>query len=171
VSPTLRIGRENVEPAVTEEEIKEWIDVGKEEGTIEQGEQDMLYSVLEFGDTPAREIMTPRVDVVLVEDTSSIDDAIRIFNETGFSRIPVYQGDITNVTGIIVAKDLLAAPAWRIRKIPRVNESDRAMEVLRLMQRRGEHLAVVEDSNHQVIGIVSLEDLLEELVGEIRSED
>ncbi len=90
VSPKFGIGKETVEPAVTEEEIKEWIDVGKEDGTIEQGEQDMLYSVLEFADTTAREIMTPRVDVILMEDTVTFEEAIRIFNETGFSRIPVY---------------------------------------------------------------------------------
>ena len=71
VSPTLGIGKDTAEPAVTEDEIKEWIDVGKEDGTIEQDEQDMLYSVLEFGDTPAREIMTPRVNVILMEDAIS----------------------------------------------------------------------------------------------------
>ena len=85
VSPSFGAGRDAAEPAVTEEEIKEWIDVGKEEGTIEQDEKEMLYSVLEFGDTTAREIMTPRVDVILMEDTSGIGEAIRIFNETGVS--------------------------------------------------------------------------------------
>ena len=106
VSPTFGIGKENPEPAVTEEEIKEWIDVGKEEGTIEQDEQDMLYSVLEFGDTPAREIMTPRVDVVLMEDTTTMEEAIRIFTETGFSRIPVYHEQIDNITGVLNVKDV-----------------------------------------------------------------
>ena len=76
------------EPAVTEEEIKEWIDVGKEEGTIEQDEQDMLYSVLEFGDTTAREIMTPRVDVMLMEDTLSFEEAIRDLQRHGLLPYP-----------------------------------------------------------------------------------
>ena len=80
VSPSLGIGKDTAEPAVTEDEIKEWIDVGKEDGTIEQDEQDMLYSVLEFGDTTAREIMTPRVNVILMEDTISFEEAIRIFS-------------------------------------------------------------------------------------------
>ena len=109
VTPTLGIGKDIAEPAVTEEEIKEWIDVGKEEGTIEQGEQDMLYSVLEFGDTTAREIMTPRVDVILMEDSVSFEEAIRIFNETGFSRIPVYHDQIDNITGILNVKDVFSA--------------------------------------------------------------
>ena len=100
VSPSLGIGKELGDPVVTEEEIKEWIDVGKEEGTIEQGEQDMLYSVLEFADTTAREIMTPRVNVILMEDTVSFEEAIRIFNDTGFSRIPVYHEQTDNITGI-----------------------------------------------------------------------
>ncbi len=108
VSPKLGIG-ESVEPSVTEEEIKEWIDVGKEEGTIEQAEQDMLYSVLEFADTTAREIMTPRVDVIAMEDTVSFEEAIRIFNETGFSRIPVYHDQIDNITGILNVKDVFSA--------------------------------------------------------------
>ncbi len=109
VSPTLGIGKDTAEPAVTEDEIKEWIDVGKEDGTIEQDEQDMLYSVLEFGDTTAREIMTPRVNVILMEDTISFEEAIRIFNETGFSRIPVYHDQIDNITGILNVKDVFSA--------------------------------------------------------------
>jgi CBS domain containing-hemolysin-like protein len=95
---------------------------------------------------------------------------LAVVREHGYSRIPVYQGDIANIAGVIVVKDLLSAPAWRVRKIPRVSEGDRTMEVLRLMQRHGEHLAVVENADHRVTGIVTLEDLLEELVGEIRSE-
>ena len=109
VSPSLGVGKDAAEPAVTEDEIKEWIDVGKEEGTIEQDEKDMLYSVLEFGDTTAREIMTPRVDVTLMEDTTEIGEAIRIFNETGFSRIPIYHGQIDNITGVLNVKDVFSA--------------------------------------------------------------
>ena len=101
ISPKFGIGKEIAEPSLTEEEIKEWIDVGKEDGTIEQGEQDMLYSVLDFADTTAREIMTPRIDVIAMEDTVSFEEAIRLFNETGFSRIPVYHDQIDNIVGIL----------------------------------------------------------------------
>jgi len=97
------------EPVVTEEEIKEWIDVGEEEGTIEEQEREMLYSVLRFGDTTVREVMTPRVDVVMLEDTSTLESALSIFNETGFSRIPVYHEQIDNIVGLLNIKDIFAA--------------------------------------------------------------
>ncbi|MFA5416278.1 MAG: hemolysin family protein [Methanoregula sp.] len=179
VSPTLGIGRENAEPAVTEEEIKEWIDVGKEEGTIEQGEQDMLYSVLEFGDTPAREIMTPRVDVVLVEDTSSIDEAIRIFNETGFSRIPVYHEQIDNITGILNVKDVFSAMVSQrkglsIKEIMYnptfVPETKKIDDLLKELQVHRVQIAIVIDEYSSFAGIVTVEDILEELVGDIMDE-
>jgi CBS domain containing-hemolysin-like protein len=130
----------------------------------------MVTRLFRFSAMKVSEVRIPLSQVKAVPHDAGLNDVLAVINRHGFSRIPVYQGDLTNITGVIVAKDLLSAPAWRVRKIQRVNENDRAMEVLRLMQRYGEHLAVVENGNHQVIGIVSLEDLLEELVGEIRSE-
>jgi len=130
----------------------------------------MVTRLFRFSAMKVSEVRIPLAQVKAVPHDAGLNDVLAVINQHGFSRIPVFQGDLTNITGVIVAKDLLSAPAWRVRKIQRVAESDRAMEVLRLMQRHGEHLAVVENSNHQVIGIVSLEDLLEELVGEIRSE-
>jgi putative hemolysin len=130
----------------------------------------MVARLFRFSAMKVSEVGIPLAQVKAVPHNAGLNDVLAVIREYGFSRIPVYLGDITNITGVVVAKDLLSAPAWRVRKIPRVAESDRAMEVLRLMQRRGEHLAVVEDLNHGVTGIVSLEDLLEELVGEIRSE-
>ncbi len=130
----------------------------------------MVARLFRFSTMKVSEVRIPLAQVKAVPSDAGLSEALSVINRHGFSRIPVFQGDITNITGVIVAKDLLSAPAWRIRKIQRVDETARAMEVLRLMQRRGEHLAVVENSLHQVIGIVSLEDLLEELVGEIRSE-
>ncbi|MCX6840677.1 MAG: CNNM domain-containing protein [candidate division WOR-3 bacterium] len=130
----------------------------------------MVSRLFRFSGMKVSEVCIPLSQVKAVPHDAGLNGVLAVINEYGFSRIPVYQGDLAHITGVIVAKDLLAAPAWRVRKIPRVNETDRAMEVLRLMQRRGEHLAVVEDANHAVTGIVSLEDLLEELVGEIRSE-
>jgi CBS domain containing-hemolysin-like protein len=130
----------------------------------------MVTRLFRFSAMKVSEVSIPLAQVKAVPLDAGLNGVLAVIKQHGFSRIPVFQGDLSNITGVIVAKDLLAAPAWRVRKMPRVTESDRAMEVLRLMQRRGEHLAVVEDSNHQVTGIVSLEDLLEELVGEIRSE-
>jgi len=179
VSPTLGIGKEVSEPAVTEEEIKEWIDVGKEEGTIEQGEQDMLYSVLEFGDTTAREIMTPRVDVILMEDTVTFEEAIRIFNETGFSRIPVYYDRIDNITGILNVKDVFSAMVSRrttstIKEImfdPMfVPETMKIDDLLKELQVHRVLMAIVIDEYSSFVGIVTVEDILEELVGDIMDE-
>jgi CBS domain containing-hemolysin-like protein len=179
VSPTFGIGKENPEPAVTEEEIKEWIDVGKEEGTIEQDEQDMLYSVLEFGDTPAREIMTPRVDVVLMEDTTTMEEAIRIFTETGFSRIPVYHEQIDNITGVLNVKDVFSAMVSK-RKVASIREimydptfvpeTKKIDDLLKELQVHRVQIAIVIDEYSSFVGIVTVEDILEELVGDILDE-
>jgi CBS domain containing-hemolysin-like protein len=179
VSPTLGIGKEVNEPAVTEEEIKEWIDVGKEDGTIEQGEQDMLYSVLEFGDTIAREIMTPRVDVTLMEDTTSFEEAIRIFSETGLSRIPVYHDQIDNITGILNVKDVFSAMVT-LRKESSIEEimydpmfvpeTKKIDDLLKELQVHRVQLAIIIDEYSSFVGIVTVEDILEEIVGDIMDE-
>lgn len=179
VSPKLGIGRETAEPAVTEDEIKEWIDVGKEEGTIEPEEQDMLYSVLEFGDTTAREIMTPRINVVVMQDTISFEEAIRIFNETGFSRIPVYNGQIDNIIGILNVKDVFSAMVSHrkdstIREVMYdpmfVPETKKIDELLKELRIHRVQMAVVIDEYSSFVGIVTVEDILEELVGDILDE-
>lgn len=179
VSPKFGIGRESAEPAVTEEEIKEWIDVGKEEGTIEQGEQDMLYSVLEFADTASREIMTPRVNVTLMEDTVTFEEAIRIFNETGFSRIPVYHDQIDNITGILNVKDVFSAMVSHrkdstIKEVMYdpmfVPETKKIDDLLKELQVHRVQMAIVIDEYSSFVGIVTVEDILEEIVGDIMDE-
>jgi CBS domain containing-hemolysin-like protein len=179
VSPTLGPGKDTAEPAVTEEELKEWIDVGKEEGTIEQEEQDMLYSVLKFGDTTAREVMTPRVDAVLMEDTTGLNEAVRIFNETGFSRIPVYHEQIDNITGILNVKDVFSAMTSLRRDISIrdimydptfVPETKKIDDLLKELQVRRVQIAIVIDEYSSFVGIVTVEDILEELVGDIMDE-
>jgi len=167
------------EPVVTEEEIKEWIDVGEEEGTIEEQERDMLYSVLRFGDTTVREVMTPRIDVVMIEDASTIENALSIFNETGFSRIPVYHEQIDNVVGLLNVKDVFSAVVRQqtsamIRELMYepyfVPESKKIDELLKELQVKKQHMAVVLDEYGSFAGIVTVEDMLEELVGEILDE-
>jgi putative hemolysin len=179
VSPTFGIGKEVGEASVTEEEIKEWIDVGKEDGTIEQGEQEMLYSVLEFADTTAREIMTPRVDVTLMEDTVTFEEAIRIFNETGFSRIPVYHDQIDNITGILNVKDIFSAMVSH-RKDSTVKEvmydpmfvpeTKKIDDLLKELQVHRVQMAIVIDEYSSFVGIATVEDILEEIVGDIMDE-
>ena len=179
VSPSLGLGKDDSEPAVTEEEIREWIDVGKEEGTIEQDEKEMLYSVLEFGDTTAREIMTPRVDVIVMEDTTDISQAIRIFNETGFSRIPVYHDQIDNITGVLNVKDVFSAMVstrkdLSIKEIMYdptfVPDTKKIDDLLKELQVHRVQIAIVIDEYSSFVGIVTVEDILEELVGDIRDE-
>jgi putative hemolysin len=131
----------------------------------------MVSRLFRFSAMKVSEVCIPLTQVVAVPHDTGLNGLLAVIGQHHFSRIPVYRDDVTNITGVIVAKDLLSAPAWRMRMIPRVTENDRAMDVLRRMQHHGEHLAVVEDAEHRVTGIVSLEDLLEELVGEIRSED
>jgi putative hemolysin len=179
VSPKFGIGKEIAEPAVTEEEIKEWIDVGKEDGTIEQGEQDMLYSVLEFADTTAREIMTPRVDVIAMEDTVSFEEAIRVFNESGFSRIPIFHDQVDNITGILNVKDVFSAMVSHrkdstIKEVMYdpmfVPETKKIDDLLKELQVKRVQIAIVLDEYSSFVGIVTVEDILEELVGDIMDE-
>jgi CBS domain containing-hemolysin-like protein len=179
ISPKFGIGKEIAEPSLTEEEIKEWIDVGKEDGTIEQGEQDMLYSVLEFADTTVREIMTPRVDVIAMEDSVSFEEAIRIFNEAGFSRIPVYHDQIDNITGILNVKDVFSAMVSHrkdstIKEVMYdpmfVPETKKIDDLLKELQVHRVQMAIVIDEYSSFVGIATVEDILEELVGDIMDE-
>ncbi|MCG7854564.1 MAG: hemolysin family protein [Methanoregulaceae archaeon] len=167
------------ETMVTEEEIKEWIEVGKEEGTIEQEEREMLYSVLEFGDTLTREIMTPRVDVALIEDIRTLDEAMQLFNETGFSRIPVYHDAVDNIIGILNIKDVFSTAFSEKRNIPIrelmydpffVPETKKIDDLLKELQVRKVQIAIVLDEYGSFVGIVTVEDILEELVGDILDE-
>jgi putative hemolysin len=166
-------------PTVTEDEIKQWIDVGEEVGTIQEEEHEMLYRVFRFGDTINREIMTPRADVVLISDTSSLESSINVFNETGFSRIPVYHDHIDNIIGILNVKDVFSAVYEKKKGVPVrdlvyeahfVPESKKIDELLKELQLRKVHLAIVVDEYGSFAGIVTVEDMLEELVGEILDE-
>ncbi|OPY37582.1 MAG: hypothetical protein A4E35_01168 [Methanoregula sp. PtaU1.Bin051] len=178
ITHSLKIHRHSAEASVTEEEIKEWIDVGTEEGTIEEEEQDMLYSVLEFGDTTVREIMTPRVDVIIMEDITSFDAAVRLFNDTGFSRIPVYHGKTDNITGVLNVKDVFSAMVSNRKEAISeimydpyfVPESKKIDDLLKELRVRRLQIAIVIDEYSSFAGIVTVEDILEELVGDIQDE-
>ena len=176
-----RIGKKGaVEvPAVTEEEIREWIDVGEMEGAIKEDEKEMIYSVLRFNDTTAKEIMTPRPDVAVIEDTSSLEDAVAHFRDTGYSRVPVYHEQIDNIVGTLNIKDLFNAyTAGNHRSLVKtlmfdvycVPESKKIDDLLRELQLRRMHMAIVLDEFGGFSGVVTFEDILEELVGDIMDE-
>jgi len=168
-------------PFVSEEEIRSMAEVGSEEGTIEDEEKELIHSIFEFGDTIAREVMVPRPDIIAIEDDKTLRDVQALVLEHGTSRIPVYDadGDLDDVIGIVFAKDVLKALhqgksdiplAEIVREARYVPESKKVADLLREMQREKFHMALVTDEYGSVSGLVSLEDLLEELVGEITDE-
>ncbi len=131
----------------------------------------IVARLFQFSGTRVAEAAIPLEQVQSVPEDAGPGDILAVIEEHGFSRIPVYRREKGNIIGVVFAKDMLAAQKRRIRPVDKVSENARAMEVLETMQRRGTHIAVVEDKAGQVTGIVTLEDILEELVGEIRSED
>ncbi|MBD3367368.1 MAG: DUF21 domain-containing protein [Candidatus Eisenbacteria bacterium] len=165
-------------PFVTAEELRTIVALSEERGTLEEDERDMIDSVMEFGDTLVRELMVPRVDMDALEDTLTVGEAIAKVRELGFSRFPVYHEDIDHVVGILYAKDLLRFDEDEqlriigdlVRSVTYTPESKRAGELLRELQRDRVHIAVVVDEYGGTAGLVTMEDLIEEIVGEIRDE-
>jgi CBS domain containing-hemolysin-like protein len=165
--------------SVTEDELKTWVEVGQPEGGLELDERKMIYSIFQFGDTLCREIMIPRIEVLALDVKTPLNSAINQLVESGHSRVPVYDDVIDNVVGLLYAKDLLKVHVMpgekqSIRKFLRpayfVPESKKVDELLAEMQSKGIHLAVVVDEYGGMAGLVTLEDIVEEIVGEIRDE-
>lgn len=166
---------------ISEEEIRAMISVGHKEGTVEKAEAEMLHKVFEFGDRPAREIMVPRTEVIWVEKGSRMTDFFKIYMENPLSRYPVYQDRRDNVLGIISSKDILMGLAKGamdiestidelIRPAFFAPESKRISEILSEMRDRNYHLCVVVDEYGGVAGIITLTQLVEEIVGEVKDE-
>ncbi len=133
--------------------------------------RNMTARLFRFSQMKVVEAGVPLRQVKSVSRDASREEVLALLQEYGFTRIPVYEGKKDNIVGVIVTRDLLLSEAVGFRPVLRVKPETRALEVLKLMQRRGEHLAVLENEAGWAIGIVTLEDLVEELVGEIRSED
>jgi putative hemolysin len=166
---------------VTEEEIMTLVNAGHTGGAIEVEEKDMIYSVLQLDQTTARELMTPRMDIVALDVTNTVHDALSAFVESGFSRIPTYEESIDNIIGLLYAKDILSLlqdkdtfEVKQIRDLVRpsyfVPETKRADALLKELQARNVHLAVVVDEYGGTSGLVTIENLIEEIVGDIRDE-
>jgi len=162
-----------------DEEIETLIDGAKEEGIIEKDEDELLRSVVEFGDIVVREIMTPRVDIVCIRKDATIQKLRNLIITEKYSRIPVYKDRIDNIEGIVIAKDLLAfseskhdnepieALVWPVIFVP---ESMKVSELLKELQKVKQKLAIVVDEHGGVSGLVTMEDLVEEIIGEILDE-
>ena len=166
---------------VTEEEIMSLVHAGHTGGAIEAEEKDMIYSVLQLGDSSARELMTPRIDIVALDAEDSLMTAISAFVESGFSRIPVYENSIDKVIGLLYAKDILMLFKNRgrlenqairdlIRPIYSAPETKRADALLKELQEKNVHLAMVVDEYGGTSGLITIENLIEEIIGDIRDE-
>jgi len=173
-------GRVNLtSPLVTEEEIRELVKVGEEEGVIEQAEREMIHSIFEFGDTVVREVMVPRIDMACVADTETVAGALRLIRAEQHSRLPVYHGAIDQIVGIVHVKDLLTAmldgrSEAPVKEVARpayfIPESQPLARLLREFRRRKTEMAIVVDEYGGTAGLVTTEDLLEEIVGPILDE-
>jgi CBS domain containing-hemolysin-like protein len=157
-----------------------YLEAGEEQGLIEKDEKRLLQSIVDFGDTLVREVMTPRPDIVALQGDATVADLRALFREQEYSRFPVYNENLDNVLGVIRVKDLLkiddTAPERQsimplVRPATFVPETKRVPELLKEFQRRQVQMAIVVDEYGGTAGLVTIEDLLEEIVGEIRDED
>lgn len=171
-----KVGR--VGPFVTEEELKMLVGVSEEEGVLEKDEKEMIQSIFEFKDTLVREVMVPRVDMVCVEVNTKLPEIIDVILKEGHSRIPVYEENIDKVVGIAYAKDILRyaenPDKINLKEIMRsvyfVPEAKKIDDLFRELRKQKNHIAVVVDEYGGVAGLITIEDLLEEIVGEIQDE-
>ena len=159
-----------------EDEERAFIDVATEEGIIEEGEKELIKGVLEFGDTIVREVMTPRTDIIAVNEDISYEKLIEKFKEAKHSRLPVYKDSVDNIIGIVHLKDVLASDRekFKLAKIIQkpyfIPETKKVLELLREMQNNKLKMAIVLDEYGGTAGVVTIEDLVEEIVGEIEDE-
>ena len=171
------------EPAKTQEEaavaVEALLEAGEEEGILEKTDLDLVRSAVEFGDKLVREVMTPRPRMFVVRDSTTIENFLAMLKEHNYSRVPVFQGTIDNITGIAFAHDLLQITdeEARTRTVGNIQksavfvpETKLGYELLREMQREKQHMRIVIDEYGGVAGLVTIEDLLEQIVGDIRDE-
>jgi len=165
---------------VTEDELITLVDASEQNGIIEQDERQMIRSIIQLGETLTREIMVPRIDVVALDVHAPLSEAMDKLVETGFSRVPVYEETVDNIIGLLYAKDLISL--WRagkdhseslrgvLREAYFVPEAKKADDLLSELQSRRVHMAIVVDEYGGVAGAVTLEDIIEEIFGEIQDE-
>lgn len=161
-------------------EFKRMIELGKKEGVIVEAEEEILGNLLEFNKRTVSEVMTPRIALVSIERSASLEAAIKVARESKFSRIPVYDGGVDNIIGILHIKDIIPKLQNRNLKSIRVDsflrpvdffpETKKLSQALEVLRKRGSHIAIVVDEFGQTAGIVTLEDILEAILGEIKDE-
>ena len=161
------------------EAVDALIEAGEEEGIIEEGDRELVRSAVEFGDKVVREVMTPRPEMIAIPGSATLEELLQLIDKHPVSRVPVYEGSLDHITGIAFAHDLLrvsdvAARTRTVSSIQRpvafVPETKKVNELLREMQREKQHMRIVIDEYGGVAGLVTIEDLLEEIVGSIADE-
>jgi CBS domain containing-hemolysin-like protein len=169
------IGPTKRSPLVTEEELRLMIEVGKEEGVLSDEERAMLHRIFEFGDTKVADVMVPKDKIIGININFSSEELLNVFVEEGHARLPVYSGTLDNIVGVIYARDLLYIlrdkglfllqdlmhPPYLVPHDMKVND------LLRKFQQDKVQIAIVTDANKKTLGLLTLEDLIEEIVGEI----
>ena len=172
-----RIFRKSEDEGITEEELITMVDQAENEGGLDQHEGQLIRSAIEFNDLEVEEILTPRVDIVAAEDTATMDEIAAIFAENGYSRLPIYHDTIDNIIGVIHEKDFHAARyhgqedvSAIVSNVLYTTGSTKISDLLRILQRAKAHMVIVVDEYGGTEGLCTLEDIVEELVGEIWDE-
>ncbi len=168
------------EPEHPSEAVDALIEAGQDEGILEESDRELIHSVVEFGDKTVRDVMTPRPAIVAVSEDTTVEQLTHLLSQHPYSRVPVYRGDLDHIVGIVSARDLLqVADTEAARRIASslmktdvyfVPETKRASELLNQMQRENRRVAIVIDEYGGVAGLVTVEDLIEEIVGELSNE-
>ncbi len=163
--------------SITDEELMSLVDEAEESGTLKEDESELLRSALEFDDLKVEDILVPRVDVVAIDEDSTMEEVLKLFEKTGYSRLPVYKDTIDNVIGLVHERDFFKAYVHGkteigslVQDIEFTSEYTRISTLLKQLQKKKVHMAAVSDEYGGLVGIVTLEDILEELVGEIWDE-
>ncbi len=167
------------QPEHPSEAVDALIEAGQEEGILEESDRQLIQSVVEFGDKTVREVMTPRPEIVAVPTTATVEQFTELLRTKPYSRVPVYEGNIDNIKGIVFAHDVLQVPdaeakartvGEMMKPVDFVPETMQGSRLLREMQADNAHMAIVVDEYGGTAGVVTIEDLVEEIVGEIRDE-
>ena len=173
----LHVNIKDAQKKMTEEELRTIVDVSQENGVIEHEERDMIHNLFDFGDAEAKEIMVPRIDMTFVQADATYQEVLDIFRQDMFTRLPVYEDSTDNVIGIINMKDFLLqndTPEFSVRNLLRepyfTYEHKNTADLFLEMRKSSISLAIVLDEYGVTAGLITLEDLLEEIVGEIRDE-
>ena len=172
-----KINNRNNKKQITEAELRTFVKVSHEEGIIETDEKQIITNLFDFGDAEAKDVMIPRIDMTLADVETDYTTIINLFKKTQYSRIPIYEESADNIIGILNIKDLILAPHERLLDIKKVirkplftYEHKNTFELFKEMQRNSQSIAIVLDEYGSTVGMITTEDLLEEIVGEIRDE-